>query len=268
MANRVSPVLCILALLLLTVLVACNLTSVPAQPERGTSLPVSTQTQRTQQRFSSVAAPLVTTTPLPAPVVSHTPADTARPTLLPESDEPDAASATPGFEVNVEGGPAPLAVQFSPRSRDGELVYRWDFGDGVVSEEANPQHSFETPGNYVVTLTISGVDGVASYSRRLTVEMPVIPEPIAALVANPRRGVVPLTVCFDSSDSSGLIDNHDWDFGDGVRANGIHVEHSFEQAGSYAVTLRVSGPGGQSSREAKIEVLPPPTQNGATQQHG
>ena len=268
MAKRVSPFLRVLALLLLTVLAACNLTSVPAQPNRGTSLPVSTQAQRAQQRSSPEAVPLVTTTPLPAPVVSAAPADTARPTLLPESDEPDAASATPGFEVDVEGGPAPLTVQFSPRSRDGTVAYRWDFGDGVVSEEANPQHSFETPGNYVITLTISGVDGVASYSRRLTVELPVIPEPIAALVANPRRGVVPLTVRFDSSDSSGMIDSHDWDFGDGVRTNGIHVEHSFEHAGSYSVTLRVSGPGGQSSREAKIEVLPPPTQDEAIQQHG
>ncbi len=268
MAKRVSPVLCILALLLLTVLAACNLTSVPAQPNRGTSLPVSTQEQRAQQRSSPEAVPLVTTTPLPAPVGNDAPADTARPTLLPESDEPDATSATPGFEVDVEGGPAPLTVQFSSHSGGEDDEYRWDFGDGIVSEETNPQHSFETPGNYVVTLTISGVDGVASYSRRLTVELPVIPEPIAALVANPRQGVVPLTVRFDSSDSSGLIDSHDWDFGDGERANGIHVEHSFGQAGSYLVTLRVSGPGGQSSREARIEVLPPPTQNGATQQYG
>ena len=268
MAKRVSPVLRVLTLLLLTMLVACNLTSVPAQSERGTSLPVSTQAQHTQQRSNPEAVPLVTTTPLPAPVVSDALVDTARPTLLLESDEPDAASAATGFEVDVEGGPAPLTVQFSPRSGGEDDEYRWDFGDGIVSEEANPQHSFETPGNYVVTLTISGVDGVASYSRRLTVELPIIPEPIAALVANPRQGVVPLTVRFDSSDSSGLIDSHDWDFGDGVRANGIHVEHSFEQAGSYSVTLRVSGPGGLSSREAMIEVLPPPTQNGATQQYG
>ena len=132
MAKRVSPFLRVLALLLLTVLAACNLTSVPAQPNRGTSLPVSTQAQRAQQRSSPEAVPLVTTTPLPAPVVSAAPADTARPTLLPESDEPDATSATPGFEVDVEGGPAPLTVQFSPRSRDGTVAYRWDFGDGVV----------------------------------------------------------------------------------------------------------------------------------------
>ncbi len=268
MAARVSTVLLVSALLLLTVLAACNLTSVPAQPEQGASQPVSPQAQRTQQLASPVVVPLVTTTPLPAPVVNLVPADTARPSLPQETETTVVASATPGFEMDVEGGPAPLTVQFSPRTSDGEVAYRWDFGDGVVSEEPRPKHSFDTPGNYSITLTITMADGSVSYSRGLTVEVSVIPEPIAALVANPRRGVAPLTVRFDSSDSSGLIDSHAWDFGDGVRASGIHVEHRFEQAGSYTVTLRVSGPGGQSTWEAAIEVLPLSTYNGTPQQYG
>ena len=268
MVASVSKVLLVSTLFLLPVLAACNLTSVPAQPEQGASQPVSPQAQRTQQLARPVVVPLVTTTPLPAPVVNLAPADTARPSLPQESETTVVASATPGFDMDFEGGPAPLAVQFDPRSHDEDLTYHWDFGDGVVSEEVNPQHSFGTPGNYSITLTIAMADGSVSYSRGLTVEVPVIPEPIAALVANPRRGVAPLTVRFDSSDSSGLIDSHAWDFGDGVRASGIHVEHRFELAGSYAVTLRVSGPGGQSTREAAIEVLPLSTYNGTPPQYG
>ena len=268
MVARVSTVLLVSTLFLLPVLTACNLTSAPTHVERGTSQPVSPQAQLTQQLASSVVVPLVTTTPLPAPVVNLTPAASARPSLPQASETTVVASATPGFDMDVESGPAPLAVQFGPRSRDENLTYRWDFGDGMVSEEVNPQHSFGSPGNYSITLTITMADGSVSYSRGLTVEVSVIPEPIAALVANPRRGVAPLTVRFDSSDSSGLIDSHAWDFGDGVRASGIHVEHRFEQAGSYTVTLRVSGPGGQSTREATIEVLPPLTQNETTHRNG
>ena len=268
MAARVSTVLLVPALLLLTVLAACNLASVPAQSEKGATQPVSPQAQRTQQLASPVVVPLVTTTPLLAPVVNLTPAASARPSLPQASETTVVASATPGFDMDVQGGPAPLAVQFDPRSRDEDLTYHWDFGDGMLSEEVNPQHSFGTPGNYNITLTISGADGVASYSRDLTVELSTIPEPIAALVANPRRGIAPLTVRFDASDSSGLIDTHDWNYGDGVSASGAYVEHSFEHPGGYTVTLRVSGPGGQSTREATIEVLPPLTQTETTHRNG
>ena len=142
MVASVSKVLLVSTLFLLPVLAACNLTSVPAQPEQGASQPVSPQAQRTQQLARPVVVPLVTTTPLPAPVVNLAPADTTLPTLLQDSEASVVASATPGFDMDVEDGPAPLAVQFGPRSRDEDLTYRWDFGDGVVSEEVNPQHSF------------------------------------------------------------------------------------------------------------------------------
>ncbi|MCP4348480.1 MAG: PKD domain-containing protein, partial [Desulfobacterales bacterium] len=53
-------------------------------------------------------------------------------------------------------GTAPLAVSFSQKS-EGQITYRlWDFGDGKTSSSRDPVHIYESPGNYTVSLTISG----------------------------------------------------------------------------------------------------------------
>ena len=38
----------------------------------------------------------------------------------------------------------------------------WDFGDGVVSSEENPSHTYQTPGEYIVTLSVSNESGCVS----------------------------------------------------------------------------------------------------------
>ncbi|WP_324650821.1 ThuA domain-containing protein [Georgenia sp. H159] len=68
-------------------------------------------------------------------------------------------------EADVTSGPVPLTVQFSSAgSRDpegGEVTLAWDFGDGETSTEANPTHTYTTPGNYTASLTVTS-DGELS----------------------------------------------------------------------------------------------------------
>ncbi len=49
-------------------------------------------------------------------------------------------------------------VAFSDRSTQA-LRHYWDFGDGFSATEANPLHSYQTPGEYMVRLTITGAGG-------------------------------------------------------------------------------------------------------------
>ncbi|MFC1721872.1 7TM domain-containing protein [Patescibacteria group bacterium] len=43
----------------------------------------------------------------------------------------------------------------SVNSREGELKYTWDFGDGTTVEGINEVHVFEEPGTYIVKLTVA-----------------------------------------------------------------------------------------------------------------
>lgn len=67
--------------------------------------------------------------------------------------------------------------------------------------------------------------------------------PTASFSANPSTGGAPLQVTFDASsseDQDGIIDNFDWEFGDGNTGGGRIVEHSFSSPGEYTVTLTVT----------------------------
>lgn len=69
---------------------------------------------------------------------------------------PPAISVRP--VANPSHGGAPLTVLFAPnltvKGYPVELRYRWDFGDGAVSDEATPFHTYARPGVFLVRLTV------------------------------------------------------------------------------------------------------------------
>jgi PKD repeat protein len=60
-------------------------------------------------------------------------------------------------------GSAPLTVTFDSTGShdpDGTIVSRrWDLGDGTVAADANPTHTYSSPGSYTATLTVIDDDG-------------------------------------------------------------------------------------------------------------
>ncbi|MBI2464141.1 PKD domain-containing protein [Candidatus Peregrinibacteria bacterium] len=140
--------------------------------------------------------------------------------------------------------------------------YTWNFGDGTNEVSAkNASHTFSKSGTYSVTLKIideKGATGEAS------TEITVI-KPEAAPKAEVRtvpeydtekdgsikiQGIVPLRIQFDASKSIDLDNNivdYQWDFnGDGkADAFGPQVDHNFETAGKYQISLVVVDGDGQ-----------------------
>ena len=57
-------------------------------------------------------------------------------------------------------GLVPHTVQFAARTYGCPTSWHWDFGDGTTSTEPNPSHTYTSPGNYDVSLTVS--NGVTS----------------------------------------------------------------------------------------------------------
>ncbi|WP_400072158.1 malectin domain-containing carbohydrate-binding protein [Zobellia russellii] len=82
------------------------------------------------------------------------------------------ASATP---LN---GVAPLEVNFNGSNSidDEEVVsYIWDFKDGSSSTQINPVHTFVSPGEYEVSLTVADAQGETdTHSVTVLVEEPVV----------------------------------------------------------------------------------------------
>src|SRR5207244_945940 len=151
----------------------------------------------------------------------------------------DSAPPTADFTANTTSGQAPLAVQFTDRSSGSITSRDWDFGDGSShSSTQSPSHTYNNAGDYTVTLKVTGSGG--SNSKSLAIHV-TAPPPTADFTANPTSGNAPCAVQFTDK-SSGSITSWDWNFGDGSsHSSAQSPSHTYNTAGSYTVTLTVSG---------------------------
>lgn len=61
-------------------------------------------------------------------------------------------------------------VTFTPTVANTD-TYEWDFGDGTpISTEENPVHTYESFGDYTVTLTVTGEGGSFTATKTITIE--------------------------------------------------------------------------------------------------
>ncbi len=125
----------------------------------------------------------------------------------------------------------------------GLLKYNWDFGDGTTAEGVNPTKTYETGGVYSVTLNVEDDSGLPCNSDVDMIVVRVAESPVAnagedmIVCANTK-------VSFDGSkskDFDGLVNNYNWDFGDGETGGGPTPSHVFSAPGIYLVTLRITG---------------------------
>ncbi|OGO58219.1 MAG: hypothetical protein A2V85_14760 [Chloroflexi bacterium RBG_16_72_14] len=68
------------------------------------------------------------------------------------------------FTSDKQSGNAPLAVQFDDASTPGGTAWDWDFGDGDTGTGESVSHTYDTPGTYDVTLTVTYPDPIGQLS--------------------------------------------------------------------------------------------------------
>lgn len=141
---------------------------------------------------------------------------------------------TVDFWGNPRFGYAPLPVQFYNESF-GASSYYWEFGDGNVSTEFSPRHTYQEAGVYPVTLT--GYFGEYGLKQHRVNYITVVDYSILAdFDANPKVGVAPLEVNF--SNLSVNATHFSWSFGSGSAvSNAINPVQSYLDAGTYTVGL-------------------------------
>lgn len=71
-----------------------------------------------------------------------------------------------GFSADSIQGAAPLNVNFTNNSING-LTYQWDFGNGDSSSSFSPSYTFNHPGDFLVVLSTTNIDGCVDTASML-----------------------------------------------------------------------------------------------------
>src|SRR6266540_461551 len=180
---------------------------------------------------------------------SYTTALTVKDSSIPQQ------TATSQKAVSATSPPPPISAIFtvSPSSADvGQSIsftafasggappysYSWSYGDGSAGTGLQVTHTYNSDGNYQVTLTVADslgntgtgvspvVIGTAPLQDGFTYS-PTSPQPSDSInfTASARGGNPPYS--------------YSWDFGNGASASGVSATYSYASAGSYVVTLTV-----------------------------
>ena len=128
-------------------------------------------------------------------------------------------------------------INFIPISNKKINEIQWDFGDGNFSNQLNPEHTYEIPGQYTVSLIIN--DGTKSDTIIKKDYIEIIPPLKCDFTSDVTKGLPPLNVQFENL-SSGNILNYEWDFGDSVKSTEQNPNHTYISKGYYHVSLKVT----------------------------
>lgn len=188
-------------------------------------------------------------------------------TLLVTDRDGNKGSAVITIEVRDQGltanltadkieGTVPLTVNFDAsgsRYSSGQITsYLWDFGDnsGENLGAAKISHKYTSIGTFNATVTTIAADGTRNSK---TVIITVRETPLAACFSSVfESGPAPLTTTFDPSCSTGTIASYFWNFADGGTSTQPKPIYTFQNAGTYAVTLEISDSQSNVSEFSKV----------------
>ncbi|WP_235296985.1 PKD domain-containing protein [Portibacter marinus] len=146
------------------------------------------------------------------------------------------SSAIDGYSVSFEN----LSVLSENSS--------WDFGDGTTSNSLNPNHTYDSPGTYDVTLVVGNECGEDEIVNSITIE-----EILEASFTSSQTEVCEGESITFESNSTGEIASYFWEFAGGTPATSTEANPvvSFANAGIYDVKLTITSIyGGADAQEA------------------
>ena len=192
--------------------------------------------------------------------------------LIPGSTCADTAlievNVFPGIDVDFdfaydtcEAGPVTFTDLTVPGAGPGSISeWNWNFGDGNISPDQNPVHTYAVPGDLPVQLLVRDTNDCTGLH---TENLPYFPVPELLLVSpSDFIGCQPAEIFFDNL-STPISDAYDitWTFGDGGTSGDISPTYIYEEVGTYDVSLDVVSPLGcqvDTFWNGLITVLPSP----------
>lgn len=130
-------------------------------------------------------------------------------------------------------------IRFADSSLTNDQIksWKWDFGDGSFSDKANPEHLYNVPGRYNVSLFVETFDNCNSFYT-LPNEIVIAGSPNFEILSD-SSGCLPVEMQFrvaNVQDTTSIIWN--WDFGNGQVSELEYPEKTFyNTVGKYFVSL-------------------------------
>lgn len=172
------------------------------------------------------------------------------------------SGATPPSAISIQGPPRLDADQpgtFTAKIDDNAtrpVEYQWHWGDGEVSSGLEATHAFSEPGAYTVTFEASNRAGSHSQWMTVTVSpvvVPVLPA-ISSITASPDSVDTVTPVRFSAQVEGDAPLSYRWSFGDGNTSTNASPTHTFEEPGTYTVSLQLTNPIGSATQTFRLDV--------------
>ena len=136
-------------------------------------------------------------------------------------------------------------IIFSGTSSSANIdEWLWDFGDGNISSDQNPQHLYLYSGNYLVNLSTWDENGCFSQKTEAVL---VTTAPNALFSYENDCDTKTLYFSNQSIAGTGDITSSFWDFGDGATSTEINPSHLYLSSGNFEVSLSVVNSNGCSA---------------------
>ena len=122
----------------------------------------------------------------------------------------------------------------------------WDFGDGNTSTQANPIHTYTTPGTYVYCVTVDSCPPVCD-----TILIPSSTNCNASFIIDTVNSQPGNIVVWNTSTPSYTLNSttqYLWDFGDGSTSTLPFPTHIYSGAGTYPLCLAINIPATATSQ--------------------
>jgi gliding motility-associated-like protein len=168
----------------------------------------------------------------------------------------NAQAPVANFSAAPTNSCAPVVVQFTDLSTNSPTSWSWNLGNGTTSILQNPSTTYNTPGTYTITLTVSNASG--SNTKTITNYITILPAPTVAFAATDTSvGCGSKAVQFSNTSNLGSTGTgtYYWDFGDGTNSSSANPSHTYTSPGSYSVSLIVTNAAGCTKLLTKTQYI-------------
>lgn len=139
-------------------------------------------------------------------------------------------------------------IQFTDQSTNNPTSWSWTFEGGTPESSTlqNPSITYNTPGVYSVSFTVSNIGGNNSHTKTNYIQ--VLGPPVAGFTLS----IVGQSIQIINNTTGGS--SWEWNFGDGTNGSEKEPIHNYTTGGVYTIILIATGPCGSDTTEQTITI--------------